>query len=69
MQSRMRLHPEARKLLWHLMEPGHELVRSHGNPKVPASTNQLEGWFDRFKSRVRLTRGLKTELEPSTSCA
>ena len=43
------------------MERWHELVRSQGNPKVPASTNRLEGWFGRFKPRARLTRGLKTE--------
>ena len=61
MQGRVRLHPEVRKLLWHLVERWHELVRSQGNPKVPASTNRLEGWFGRCKPRARLTRGLKTE--------
>ena len=69
MQGRVRLRPEVRKLLWHLMERGHELVRSQGNPKVPASTNRLEGWFGRFKPRARLARGLKTEPRPSISCA
>ena len=47
----------------------HEVVRSQGNPKVPASTNRLEGWFGRFKLRARLPRGLKTRRGPSTSCA
>ena len=61
MQGRVRLRPEVRKLLWHLVERWHELVRSQENPKVPASTNRLEGWFGRFKPRARLTRGLKTE--------
>ena len=61
MQGRVRLRPEVWKLLWHLVERWHELVRSQGNPKVPASTNRLEGWFGRFKPRARLTRGLKTE--------
>ena len=61
MQGCVRLHPEVRKLLWHLVERWHELVRSQGNPKVPASTNRLEGWFGRCKPRARLTRGLKTE--------
>ncbi|MYD90133.1 MAG: hypothetical protein F4Y08_07305 [Caldilineaceae bacterium SB0662_bin_9] len=65
MQGRVRLRPEVRKLLWHLVERWHELVCSQGNPKVPASTNRLEGWsgalWARFKPRARLTRGLKTE--------
>ncbi|MXZ42676.1 MAG: hypothetical protein F4Z18_13130 [Caldilineaceae bacterium SB0666_bin_21] len=61
MQGRVRLRPEVRKLLWHLVERWHELVRSQENPKVPATTNRLEGWFGRFKPRARLTRGLKTE--------
>ena len=65
MQGRVRLRPEVRKLLWHLVERWHELVRSQGNPKVPASTNRWEGWsgalWARFKPRARLTRGLKTE--------
>ena len=61
MQGRVRLRPEVRKLLWHLVERWHELVRSQGDPKVPATTNRLEGWFGRFKPRARLTRGLKTE--------
>ena len=69
MQGRVRLDPEVRKLLWHLVERWHDLVRSQGNPEVPASTNRLEGWFGRFKPRARLTRGLKTEAGPSTSCA
>ena len=64
MQGRVRLRPEVRKLLWHLVERWHELVRSQGNPKVPASTNRLEGWFGRFKTRARLTRRLKTERSP-----
>ncbi|MYD89276.1 MAG: hypothetical protein F4Y08_02900 [Caldilineaceae bacterium SB0662_bin_9] len=38
--------------------------RSQGHPKVPASTNRLEGRFGRFKSRAHLTRGLKTEAGP-----
>ena len=62
MQGRVRLRPEVRKLLWHLVERWHELVRSQGNPKVPTSTNRLEGWFGCFKPRARLTRGLKTEV-------
>jgi len=40
-------------------------VSSQGNPRVPASTNWLEGWSGaiqaRFKPRARLTRRLKTE--------
>ncbi len=62
MQGRVRLWPEVRKLLWHLVECWHEVMRSQENPKVPASTNRLEGWFGRFKPRVRLTQGLKTEV-------
>ena len=69
MQGRVRLQPEVRKLLWHLVERGHELVRSQGHPRVPASTNRLESRCGRFKPRARLTRGLKTEAGPSTSCA
>ena len=61
MQGRVRLRPEVRKRLWHLVERWRELVRSQGNPKVLASTNRREGWFGRFKPRARLTRGLKTE--------
>lgn len=61
MQGRMRLQPEVRNLLWHLVEHWHDLVRSQGNPKVSASTNRLEDWFGRFKPRASLTRGLKTE--------
>ena len=38
-----------------------DLVHSQHDPKVPASTNRLEGWFGHFKPRARLTRGLKTE--------
>ena len=45
MQGRVRLQPEVRNLLWHLVERWHDLVRSQGNPKVSASTNRLEGWF------------------------
>ncbi len=47
MQGRVRLQPEVRKLLWHLVERWQELVCSQGNPRVPASTNRLEGWFGR----------------------
>ena len=61
MQGRVRLRPEVRKRLWHLVERWHERVRSQGNPRVPASTNRLEGWLGRFQPRARLTRGLKTE--------
>ena len=57
----MRLHPEVRPRLWHLVARWHDLMRSQHNLKGPASTNQLEGWFGRFKPRARLTRGLKTE--------
>ena len=57
----MRLHPEVRKRLWHLVERCHERVRSQGNPKVSASPHRLEGWLGRLKPRARLTRGLKTE--------
>jgi len=57
-QGRVRLHPEVRKLLWHLVERWHELVRSQDHPRVPASTNRLEGWSGalraRFKPRARL---------------
>ena len=69
LQGRVRLQPEVRKLLWHLVERRHDLVRSQGNSKVTASTNRLEGWFGRFKPRARLARGLKAEAGPSTSCA
>ncbi len=61
MQDRVHLHPEVWKLLWHLVARWHARVRSQGNPKVPASTNRLEGWFGRCKTRPRLTRGLKAE--------
>ncbi|MXZ23783.1 MAG: hypothetical protein F4Y80_02760 [Caldilineaceae bacterium SB0665_bin_21] len=59
------MQPEVRDPLWHLVERWHDLVRSQGNPKVSASTNRLKGWsgtlWARFKTRARLTRGLKTE--------
>jgi len=60
-QGRVRLDPEVRKLLQHIVERRHELVPSQRNPKVPASTHRLEGWFGRFKPRASLARGLKTE--------
>ncbi len=60
-QGRVRLHPEVCQLLWHLVVRWHDFVRSQHHPKVPASTNRLEGWLGRFKPRARLTRGLKTE--------
>ena len=53
MQGRVRLQPEVRKLLWHLVERWHELVRSQGNPKVPASTNRLEGWSGALRARFK----------------
>ena len=61
LQGHVRLQPEVRKLLWHLMEHWHHLVRSQGNSKVPASNNRPEGWFDRFKPRDCQTQRLKTE--------
>ena len=36
MQDRVHLDPEVRKLLWHLVEGWHKLVRSHRDPTVPA---------------------------------
>ena len=68
MQDRVRLRPELCKLLWHLVERWHELVRSQGNPKAPAFTNRLEGWLGRFKPRARLTRGRRPRQGPSTLC-
>ncbi|MXZ25015.1 MAG: hypothetical protein F4Y80_09155 [Caldilineaceae bacterium SB0665_bin_21] len=56
-QERIRLDPEARQRLWHLVVRWHDLVRSQRNPNIPATTNRLEGWFGRFKPRARLTRG------------
>ena len=53
--------PEVRPRLWYLVTRWHDLVRSQHNPQVPTCTSRLEGWFGRFKPRVRLTRGLKTE--------
>ena len=61
MQGRVRLQPEVRGLLWRLGERWHDLVCSQGHPKVPVSTNRLEGWFGRFQPWVRLTWRLKTE--------
>ena len=43
MQGRVRLRTEVRKLLWHLVERGHELVRSQGNPKVPSGRASSPG--------------------------
>ncbi len=60
-QRRVRLDPEIRQLLWHLVVRWHDLVRSERHPDIPASTIRLEGWFGRYKLRSRLTRGLKTE--------
>ena len=57
----MRLAPEVRLGLWHLVARGNDRVRSQRNPDIPASTNRLEGWFGCLKPRGRLTRGLKTE--------
>ena len=56
MQGRVRLQPEVRKLLCHLVERWHDLVRSQGNPAVPASANRLESWFGCFKTQTSLTR-------------
>ena len=64
MQGRVRLQPEVRKRLWHLVECWHELVRSQGHqghPKVPASPHRLEGWRGRFQPGTRLTRGAGAE--------
>ncbi len=47
MQGRVRLRPEVRKLLWHLVDRGHDLVRNQGNPKVPASTHRPGAGFGR----------------------
>jgi hypothetical protein len=47
--------------LWHLVTRWHDLVRSQYNPKVSATPTGLEGWWDPFQPRARLTRGLKTE--------
>ena len=60
-QGRVRLDPEVRKLLWHLVARWNDLVRSQHNPKISATTNRLEGWFRCLKPRGRLTQGLKTE--------
>ncbi|MCY4521643.1 MAG: hypothetical protein OXC13_12800 [Caldilineaceae bacterium] len=40
MQGRVRLHPEVRALLRHLVEGWNDLVRSQWDPAVPASTNR-----------------------------
>ena len=56
--------PEGVQLLWHLVARWNDLVRSQHNPKVPASTDLLEGWFSHFKPQARLTRGLKTKAGP-----
>ena len=59
--GRVRLQPEVRTRLWPHVERGHELVRSQGHPKVPASLHRPEGWSGtlrvRFKPRARLPRG------------
>ena len=60
-KGRVRLDPEVRPRLWHLVVRWHDLVRSQRNANIPVSTNRLEGWFGRCKPRARLTRGLKTE--------
>ena len=39
-QGRVRLQPEVRNLLWHLVEGWNDLVRSPRDPAVPASTNR-----------------------------
>ena len=49
MQGRVRLWPEVRKLLWHLVERWHELVRSQGNPQGARLHQLAGGWFGRFK--------------------
>ena len=46
-QGRVRLDPEVRKLLWHLVARWNDRVRSQRNPDTPASTHRLEGWFGR----------------------
>ena len=58
MQGRVRLPPEVRKRLWHLVERGHERVRSQGHPTVPASS---PGSASRGGGRPRRV--------PSTLCA
>ena len=60
-QGRVRLHPEVRQRLWHLVVRWNDLVRSQHQPKVSATTHRLEGWCGRLKPRARLTRRLKTE--------
>ena len=46
-QGRVRLDPEVRQLLWHLVARWNDLVRSQRHPDIPASTHRLEGWFGR----------------------
>ena len=60
-QGRVRLNPEVRKRLWHLVSRGNDRGRSQHHPKVSATTNRLEDWLGRLKPRARLTRGLETE--------
>ena len=43
MQGRVHLQREVRKRLWHLVERGHERVRSQGNPKVPSGRASSPG--------------------------
>lgn len=60
-QGRVCLAPEVRQLSWHLIVRWHELVHSQHNPRVPATTNRLEGRSGHFKLCARLTRRMKTE--------
>ena len=64
MQGRVRLHPEVRKRLWHLVERWHELVRSQRDPAIPAPPT-AGGMVRPFRPRVRLTRGEDRSQHPS----
>ncbi len=61
MAGRVRQPHPVRELLRYLLERWHNLMRSPRGPDIPASAHRLEGWFGRFKPRVWLARGPKTE--------
>ena len=59
-QDVIRLSSPVLALVEHVMERWNDLVLCVRDPAIPSSTNQLEGWFGRFKPWARLVRGLKT---------
>jgi len=63
MQGRVCLAPAVRVQLRHLVERGHDRVRSQRNPQGTRLYQPSGGLVRTLRSRARLTRGLKTEID------